>query len=154
MVMDDSRSIGQVTFMFLPSDEHSFWVKSSRTLEDTRILSRPLVDTLFRSDITGRLQSTMDYVDEQSNFVDLTDDISVLSDELDIDTNPGNTSQQVHALILLSKDKESDKEESDNVFIKKETFSYDMEKFLLMKLLPKSVVHEVHFHFQVNHHLL
>ena len=45
MVVDDSRSIGQVMFMSSPSDEHSFWVKSSRTPEDTRILSRPLVDT-------------------------------------------------------------------------------------------------------------
>ena len=84
LAMGDSRSIGQITFMSSPSDEHSFWVKSSRTPEDTRILSRPLVDTPFRSNITGRLQSTTDCVDEQSNFVDLTDNISVLSDELDI----------------------------------------------------------------------
>ena len=88
----------------------------------------PSVDTPFRSNITGRLQSTTDCVDEQSNFVDLTDDISVLSDELDNDTDPGNTSQQVHALMLLSEDKGSDKEGSDNVFIEKETFSYDMEE--------------------------
>ena len=104
MVMDDSRSIGQVTFMSSPSDEHSFWVKSSRTPEDTRILSRPSVDTPFRSDITGRLQSTMDCVDEQSNFVDLTDNISVLSDELDINKDPGNTSQEIQSFMLLSKD--------------------------------------------------
>ena len=92
MVLNDSRSIGQVMFMSSPSDEHSFWVKSSRTPENTRILSRPSVDTPIISDIMGRLQSTTDCVDEQSNFVDLTDNISVLSDELDINKDPGNTS--------------------------------------------------------------
>ena len=61
-------------------------------------------------------------VNEQSNFVDLTDNISVLSDELDIDKDPGNTSQEIHKLMLLSEDKGSDNKGSDNVFIEKEAF--------------------------------
>ena len=81
----------------------------------------------------GRLQSTTDCVYEQSNFVDLTDDISVSSDKLDI-IDLGNSSQEIHLpTLLIPNDEESDK----NVFIEEETsslnikdsFSYDMEEF-------------------------
>ena len=82
----------------------------------------------------GRLQSTTDCVNEQSNFVDLTDDISILSDELDINMDLGNSSQEIHLLtLLIPNDEGSDK----NVFIEEETssssikdsFSYKMEEF-------------------------